>query len=66
MFGFLTSIFTPELTEYTVVFLSHPRGLQSFRKVYATSEADAKVRLLQLNNTKNITEITDCFPTPRN
>lgn len=59
-------LFSRELTEYTVVFNSAPRGLSNFRTVLAESEADAKVRLFDLPNTSNITEITDCFPTIRN
>ena len=66
LYNMFNRVFSQELSEYTVVFNSHPRGLSNFRQVLAENEADAKVRLLQMNNTSNITEITDCFPTIRN
>ena len=66
LYNMFNRVFSQELREYTVVFNSHPRGLSNFRSVMARSEEDAKVRLFDLRNTSNITEITDCFPTIRN
>lgn len=66
LYNMFNKVFSRELTQYTVVFNSAPRGLSNFRTVLASSEEDAKVRLFDLPNTGNITEITDCFPTIRN
>ena len=66
LYNMFNRVFSRELTHYTVVFNSAPRGLSNFRTVLAQSEEDAKVRLFDLPNTGNITEITDCFPTIRN
>ena len=65
LYNMFNRIFSRELTDYTVVFLSAPRNLQSFRRVMAKDASDAMSKVIFLPP-HNITEITDCFPTIRN
>ena len=64
----MTHIATPGLTEYTVVFIAHPRpeGAKSFRTIYAHTIEEATKGIHHLPNANNIVEVTDCFPTIRN
>jgi len=61
----MSEFYSPELTEYTVVFRCHPRpdGARSFRRVFANNEEEAIEGLFKLSNTSNIIEVTDCFAT---
>ena len=62
----MTHLYSPDLTQYTVVFTAHPRGASCFRTVYAENREDAMEGLFKLPNSSNIIEVTDCFPTIRN
>ena len=62
----MTHIYSPELTQYTVVFTAHARGASCFRTVYAESKEAAIEGLFTLPNSSNIIEVTDCFVTIRN
>ena len=64
----MTSIATPGLTEYTVVFRAHPRpdGAKSFRTIYAYTVEEALGGIYHLSNSDNIVEVIECFPTIRN